>query len=151
MTALDTQVLETKIEGYFSKLPNLPSQFTQTVVSFSPYILLVGGILEVFTSGIFSLLGTGMPFFNTANKATGINYILSTVFSLLVGTIMMVAYKPLENRSIGGWRLLFYLNLIVFFESVFALLLGYAGDIVGTGVLFLIGFYLLFQVKKYYH
>lgn len=144
MATLDSRTFEDNIEVFFAKFPALPYTFKEQLVMYGPYLILLGGIFEIFNSGILNVLNLGLqPFWLNNDIFFGTHY-LFIFFSILIGIIMILSFKPLLNKKITGWRMLLYADLLYFVVSLIA------GDIGGM-VLTFVGLYLLFQIRKSYY
>lgn len=69
---------------------------------------------------------------------------IAALFYLAAFFVVRKAIKPLENQEILGWRMVFYAILLICIAGFVG------GDIVKTLVLWFIGLYMLFQIKKEY-
>ena len=144
MATLDTKIFEENVEVFFAKFPQIPYSFKEQLVMYGPYLTLIGGILEIFNSGLLNTLNLGLqPFWLNNEIFFGTHY-LFIFFSILVGAILILSFKPLMAKKITGWRMLLYADLLYFIVSLIA------GDIGGL-VLNLVGLYLLFQIRKSYY
>ena len=142
--------LETLLDDYLGKkAPALPENIKETIVSFGPYLAIIGIIFSL--PAILAILGVGAlmgPF----SALLGASYMLSYgpiyfigVAALIVAAVLDgLAINGLFKRSMGGWRLMYYSSLVTFVAS---LLQGnFANALIGG----LIGLYILFQVKSKY-
>lgn len=127
----------------------LPKNVKEILVNFAPWLALIGGILGVI--GALTVFGLGSIFgplalYGGAPFAT--SYFTTFAFSSIVlgvsGVIDLLAFSGLKKRSIKGWRLLFYGQL------VWALAKLISFDLLGLVLGTVIGLYFLFQVKEYY-
>ena len=142
--------LETLLEDYLGKkAPAMPDNIKETLVSFAPYLAIIGVVLAV--PGILALLGAGAmvgPF----SAFLGAGYMIHYGASYFIGMAGLVVTAVLEalaisglfKRSMGAWRLMYYSVLVSLVTSVFQGSL--FGGLIGT----LIGLYILFQVKAKY-
>lgn len=144
MATLDSKLLEDALQPYADKLPQLPENVVQLIVQFAPYLVLIGGILEIFNSGILNALNLGLqPAWLNNEIFTPVLYIY-IIFSIIIGIILIMSFKPLLQKSMRGWRLLFNCAILSFIISIAS------GDIASL-IIYLIGFYILFQIKSYYY
>lgn len=133
------------MEEWFSKLPALPTNWREVLVKVTPWIALIFGVLGV----VLSLLGLGVlaflsPFvFMAGGWGAATGGPVAAVLWLASSALMLLAYKGLSQRKLGGWNFLFWSEVVSLVSSVVLFSV--------TGVLgALVGFYLLFQIKSYY-
>jgi hypothetical protein len=127
----------------------LPKSVKDILVSLAPWLALIGGILGVL--GALAIFGLGSVFGPLALYG-GVAYagtyyttfLISSIVLGVSGVIDLLAFPGLQKRSIKGWRLLFYGELIWAVATLVKF------DLVGLIIGGLIGFYLLFQVREYY-
>lgn len=138
--------IETKLESLFKKLPSLPTDVKDLIVKYGPYVVLVGGAITLLSTASAFLSGG----FGALSGRLVLNNYLYLVFNVVVGLILIRAYKPLMARQLTGWRVLFYAMLLYLAITAISFILfpafylfAFAGP--------LISIYLLFEVKSYYH
>lgn len=143
--------LENSLDDLFvKKAPfQLPKNVKDIIVNFAPWLALIGGILGVV--GALTIFGLGSFFGPLAlygGSAFAGSYFTTFALSSIVlgvsGVIDLMAFSGLKKRSIKGWRLLFY------GELVWALAKLISFDLLGLVLGSVIGFYFLFQVREYY-
>ncbi len=142
MAKYDLDSIEKKIEIFFSQFPSLPENILNLIVTYGPYLVLVSGVLGLVS--LLSLLNLGFQPIFLMTPSFKINYYLSLVFSIVISIIFLLSFKPLLKKQFKGWRLIFYALLLSLLPSIIMFSIG--NLIVST-----IAFYLLFQIKKYYH
>lgn len=133
------------MEGWFVKLPAFPTGVKDFIVTITPWLALIFGILGLL--GSIAALGFGaflspLLLVGGGTQAVGaftINVLIGLVFSVLT----LIAVSPLLKRKMFGWLLLFWSEILSVVGAVLTLSLG--GILVS-----LIGFYILFQIKHYY-
>ena len=142
--------LETMLDEYLGKkAPAMPENIKETLVSFAPYLAIIGIVFSL--PAIFAILGIGAmmgPF----SAFLGASYMMSYGVGYYVGIVGLIisaildglAIPGLFKRSMGAWRLMFYSSLVTFVASV---LQGNLSSALIGGV---IGLYILFQVKGKY-
>ena len=144
------------LEPYFTtQAPfQIPTNGREMLVSWLPWINLVGGVLCVLL--FLSLLGLA-GVVTTVSVVAGYNpgvYIWIPMLILLAqGVIHLVAFPGLRKNKLNAWKLLFWADVIFFVYNIangFVYPSGLISGIIGAIVSVLIGMYLLFQVKNYY-
>lgn len=134
-----------KMEDWFDKLPALPKSATDVLVRITPWIALIFGILGV----LGSLAGLGIltalsPFVMLGNGIGGTaTSLLTALLSLISSVLLLVAFPGTKAHKMQGWNMLFWSEVVSTVSSV--LLISLTG-VIGA----FIGFYLLFQIKRYY-
>jgi hypothetical protein len=136
------------IEKFFEKAPALPKNAKDLIVQFTPWIAIIFGILGVLGAlGGLGLLTVFSPLaiFGGVEgvKSMGTGFI-SALFWLGSSVIMIMAYSGLKANKMGGWKMLFWSEIVNVAGSVISL------NIIGGAISALIGLYLLFQIKSYY-
>jgi hypothetical protein len=140
--------LEAWLAPLFEKLPHIPQGGREWIVSVSPYIALVFGVL-----GIISLLGaSGIGIIaSVLTLGLAVPMMISIVISLVSAVLLLMAFPGLKARTKKGWNLVFYSEVISVAGGVItAFTMTYGSSIVGTAIGALIGFYILFEIRSYY-
>ena len=135
--------IELFLENLFSRLPNLDSNTRQLIVTYlPPAVIILGSFLLISTAA--DLLTNNI--FGFIDKNLLINDILFYISNIVIAIILFSSYSALKNHGRSGWQSLFLLNLIIFMLAVIS------GPIYGLGTLLIviIGFYMLFQIKPYF-
>lgn len=157
MDALDTQTksLVKPLEVQFAKFPVLPVGVREFIVNIAPWVALILGVLAVVGFAI-SILGLGaitaLAPIGTAGKVglTGI-WLIPSIIGLVEGVLWLLAYKPLKNRALRGWNLLFWvtvLGLVSSLVTTFAVFSTFS--LVWVLIWLVVELYFLFQIKSYY-
>lgn len=143
MTQLDSAIKP--VEEWFSKLPPLPANAKELIVSIAPWLALIFGVLGLLGSLAVFGLGTVLaPLVAVGGGVAAVGEVTIAVLVGLVSSILaIVAFKPLLDRKVLGWQLMFLGEVISLIGSILTFSLG--------SMLFaLIWFYILFQIKSYY-
>ena len=142
--------LETMLDEYLGKkAPAMPENIKETLVSFAPYLAIIGIVLAV--PGILAILGIS-AMLGPLTTFMGASYMMSYGPAYYIGVVGLIisavlnglAIQGLFKRSLGAWRLMYYSSLVSFVASV--LQGSFGGALIGV----LIGMYILFQVKNKY-
>lgn len=130
---------------WFLKLPALPKKWLDVIVSITPWIALIFGILGVLGSlaavGILTFLAPFVALGSGVGVASG--GIIGAILALVASVLLLAAFTGTKARKISGWNFLFWSEVVSIISSVVAV--SVAGVVGG-----LIGFYILFQIKSYY-
>lgn len=134
-----------KLEEINAKLPALPKSATDLLVTVTPWIALIFGVLGVLASlaaiGLMAALSPLMVLGSGVGQ-TG-SGIITGVLGLISSALLLAAFPGTKSRKMQGWTLLFWSEVVSVISSVVLVSV--------SGVLFaLIGFYLLFQIKSNY-
>lgn len=129
---------------YFKKLPELPKGGKDAVVTITPWLALVFGVLGVLTAlvglGIFTFLAPIAMLSGVRGAGAGF---LIVLLGLVSSALLLFAFPGTKNRREKGWKLIYYSEVVGLIADVVSLSL--------SGVLFaLIGFYFLYQIRSYY-
>lgn len=143
--------LISQLNLYFGvKAPALPGNVRELIVKFGPYLIIISLIFAamailaalplILTSfGMVSMMGGYYPLYSPF-------YVwASLLFSIAAGVLQLMALPGLFKRSMKSWTLLFYATLV----SLVGMLVHM--DLVSFVIAGLIGFYILFQIRSYYH
>lgn len=133
------------MEEWFMKLPALPKNGKEGLVSVTPWVALVFGILGI----LASLAGLGLltafsPLIALSSGLAGAaGSVVGAVLGLVSSVLLLAAFLGTKAHKMQGWNMLFWSEAVSVVAAVLAFSLG--------GVLVsLIAFYLLFQIKSYY-
>ena len=136
-------LLEKELEPIFlGKFPDFPEEVKEFLVKYGPYLMLIGALMGLL--GILTALGIGTVAMAFVPYSSAPVFWLGIVLSALVLVMYLVAFTPLRDRRIQGWRILYY-----------ALLLNLLGSLIQLNILSLliggaIGFWVLFQIRSKY-
>lgn len=153
LTNKQAQSLIKPLEKSFKSLPHLPRGIVDFIVGITPWLVLLGGVFSVL--GAVSLLlssfttSTFMGQFMRYYQYSRSYFLVSSISELIMGGLLLLAFKPLQNRKIAGWMLLFWVNVVSLVHQGFTLFMGYH-SILGFVISAVIGFYLLFELKPSY-
>ena len=143
--------LETSLEDLLvKKAPfQLPKNAKEVLVNFAPWLALIGGVFALIVAlAVFGLGAVFGPLSLYAGPQYAGSFFTTYAISLIVlgvsGVLDLMAFPGLRTRKIGGWRLLFYGELVWAVSKLLSF------DIFGLVVGTLVGLYLLFQVREYY-
>lgn len=132
--------LEAQLAPLFTiKAPfQLPEVWREGIVKYSPWIMLIFVPLSLLAIGLGTIASIFSMFtFNFFGALALLLSIIAMVFDL-------IAIKPLFDRKRTGWNLVFYGWLISLLSSLISF------SIVGLALGFLIGGFILFQVRDKY-
>jgi len=128
------------LEDFFKKLPNLPANAREVLVSVAPWIAIIFGILGVIT-GLGAVGVSPLALFG--GLSSSVTVLIMGVATIVASVLMLMAFPKLTKKAYKGWELLFWSEVV---NTVAAVMVLSVGSILGV----LIGFYLLFQIKSYY-
>lgn len=143
--------LEDTLDLYLvKKAPSLPSNIKELLVKLAPWLTLILLILSLpLILVAFGLGALVAPFAFMAGPTYGVSYGLTYTLSMVVLAVSLLfealSIPGLFSRSVSGWRYAYWAALV----GVVANLLSF--NIVGGLISALIGFYILFQIRSYYH
>ena len=134
-----------KMEDWFMKLPSLPKSATDVLVKITPWIALIFGILGILAGlaglGILTALS---PFVMMGNGLSGTaTSLLTAVLAVVSSALLLAGFPGTKAMKMAGWKMLFWSEVVSTISSV--ILLSVSG-VIGA----FIGFYLLYQIKRYY-
>jgi len=142
--------LETVLDEYLGKkAPEMPENIKETLVSFAPYLAIIGIVISLpAILAIFSL-GAALGPFSALMGASymvsyGAGYYIGVAGLIIAAVLDALSIQGLFKRSMGAWRLMYYSSLVTFVASI---LQGNFGSAIIGG---LISLYILFQVKNKY-
>lgn len=129
---------------YFKKLPSLPKNAQEVLVSIAPWIALVFGALGLIGSvvglGLFTFLAPLAVFAGARETGAGIIVVL---LGLVSSVLLLMAFPGTKNKQSRGWKFLYYSEVVSLVSNIVTLSI--------VGVLFtLVGFYFLYQIRSYF-
>ncbi len=134
----------TTLENFYKNAPNLPVNIREVLVKIAPWFALIFGILGI-------LGGLGAVGFSPVGLVDGVGtslfLMVSGVLTIVASVLMLMAFPKLQKHQYGGWRLLFWSEVVSILASLLSITVG---SILGAVISALIGFYILFQIKSYY-
>lgn len=145
MAKNSSDTLIATVEDWFKKLPNLPKNIQEVIVTITPWIALIFGILGVLGGvaglGILTAFSPVLVLGGSAySTGTGI---ISVILGLASSALLLMAFPGTKAKKLKGWNFLFWSFSVHIVKGVLNFDLG-------TIILVLIGFYLIFQTKSYY-
>jgi hypothetical protein len=134
-----------KFDLVFVKLPNLPDFIPNFFLIILPWIALFSGILGIIAGPLMALLG--LLSLVTLKPLIILTYVSSALIMLVNTLLMFKAFKPLKKKSLQGWIYLFWSEILWLINGLLETL---TGEQIWWVLLIsnLIGFYLLFEVKR---
>lgn len=130
----------------FKTVPHLPKAWVDFLVKIAPPLALIGAILSLISGPILGLVSAISLI--TLNPFLVFSVALAAIIAIANAILLWHARKPLEKRSIDGWMLLFWSDMLSVFQIVAGIFLhqGGLGGVIGL----LIGFYILFEMRPRY-
>jgi len=136
--------LDKTIEEYLvTKAPKLPKDVIKFLVAVSPWFAVLTAVLGI--PAFLAIFGFGAlmtPFAYVAGVHTG-TYWFYWLLGLAQLILSALSIKPLFARVLKGWTFLFYAQLLALITS-----LGHVN--LGSLLVTVISFYLLYQIKHSY-
>lgn len=156
------QDLEKQMDEYLvKKAPfQIPENGRKGLVKYLPVIALVFGIISILAA--LSLWNTArqaddlIDGLNRLGLSTGYDYGMLYYVALgtliFQGVLLLMAYKPLNERSKRGWDLLLFGVVVSFIFGIFYLFtdVGSFGNFLGSILGTIIGLYILAQISSHY-
>lgn len=145
------QLIDT-IKPVFAKFPHLPKGATDVLVMVAPWLALIFGVLGVLATvtavlGLVGISGAAMmymPVVGAVVSGFSVLALVSLLFGLGSSVLELLAYPGLKDRKTVGWRYLFLSQSVSVLGAIVAF------NIVGAVISFVIGYYLLYEVRSYY-
>lgn len=129
----------------FSKLPRSPKIIGKILIFLAPWMALISGVLGIVAGPLASILS--LLSFVTLQPLIIIDYVSISIIMIINTFIMFKAFKPLRDKDMRGWIYLFWSNMLWLVSGIIDTLLGKQG-LLSLVISNLIGFYLLFEMKK---
>lgn len=140
--------LEETLDTYFGqKAPSLPPGVREFIVKIAPWLILISVILSIpALLALFGISAVVLPMsgYYGYNPA-GPMWIVSMVLLAITVVLEALAIPGLLKRNKFGWNLIFYSVLVSLLSNL--VIMNLLGLVIGA----LISFYLLFQIRSYYH
>lgn len=149
VTGKDAMNIVKSGDQLFASLPHLPDGVVEFLVKVAPYLALLGAILTIVFGPIMGIVGT-LGSLALLSPGLAIFTIVSLIIAVLSALMLLLAFKPLQDRDMYGWLLVFWVQILSLITSLFAVVInGGAGviyNIIGT----FISFYILYEMKRKY-
>ncbi len=146
------------LESTYKSLPPLPKGGREFLVTITPWLALIGGVLSVVFGGLatlFSIVASPVVAVG-GGVSTAVFLVVLALLSLLEGILLVLAFSKTKDKKMSGWKLLTYVTLL----NVVYVIVAAVSSLVNGGMpiaslvwnIFWIAveFYLLFQIKSYY-
>jgi hypothetical protein len=145
MAQKDNQLV-TQMDDMFAKAPALPASAKEVLVTITPWVALIFGVLGIFAGlagiGLLTAFSGLIALGSGVQSAAG--SIVGAVLTLVSSVLMVMAFPKLNKHMYAGWMLLFWSEVVSVVSSLVAL------NIIGAIIGGLISFYILFQIRSYY-
>jgi hypothetical protein len=148
----DISKFEAFLEEYLVKKAPfaIPAGGKEFIVKVAPYLAIISVIILI----ISVLFGFGWSLIKAPFAMIGLyNFkilaIISSVVSVILLILELIAIPGLFARTKKGWRYVFYASIVSFVGSLVSSY-GYHGSYIGGIISIVIGWYILFQVKELY-
>lgn len=137
--------LQSILENLFKKLPALPPNAVSALVSITPWLALIFGVIGILGAvAAFGMLSFLSPFAMLGGAAPRYGLgMISTIGWLASSVLMLMAFPGLKAGKAGGWSILFWSEVVSAIASVISISIG---SMIGVAI----AFYLLFQIKNKY-
>jgi len=134
----------------FDSLPSLPKNFMDFLVNIAPWLALIGGILQVLT-GINNLTNPtrNLRLLEELIQVDSNYFVLTGILMIVMGILLLMAYKPLKNRLHTGWMLFFWATVVGIIHNLVSIFYSF-GSVIGLLLGAAIGLYLVNQFSPYY-
>lgn len=141
-----------KLERAFDKLPEFPDGLIDFIVRLIPFLAILGLIasgLQVFMSIRLLFQVLGRPALSPG-ELFSLYLVLRIALQLLGAYILYRAVRPLLNRQLLGWILLFWNEIINAGNFLLELIFGSGGSGFSLFASIIIALYILFEIKPRY-
>jgi TRAP-type C4-dicarboxylate transport system permease small subunit len=135
------------LNNLFNRLPHLPKKVVGFFVWLSPWLVLIGAAISIFTGVLMSLLS--LLSLVTVDMKIIFSTIGNTLAILFSAFLMIKAFKPLKKRQENGWVYLFWITVLSALIELPRIFNGERNTVIYL-ITSILGFYLLFEMKNYY-
>lgn len=148
-TTITGDQFEGMLNEYFGKkAPQLPKNIKDIIVNIAPYLAIISVVFMI--PALFGLISLGGA--ATMMAPMGGPEAVRTLPNMWIGIILLIPVAVLELLAIPGlfgrkavaWKYMYWAQIVSIISSLIEL------NIFGAILSFLIGFYILFQIKSYY-
>lgn len=149
-----------QVGDYFKELPHLPEGIVGFLVKVAPFFAIIGGVINLFSS--LSLLAVYLNFrpfyrYSYMNMGMGMGYgqsylllgLILAILQIAMGALLIMAFKPLQEKTKLGWVYLYYTIVISIIMSLISLLFA-SGNIVASIFWILIDMYVIYEMRPSY-
>lgn len=161
LTNKDAKSAVAQVESIFNAVPNfLPAFITSFIVSILPWVTVTIGVFTLFSvlALVPAILGIEQYVTQMAIKMgethSPVSYsipylVISTALLSLSGYLDIIAFSPLRKRSLTGWYLLFWANVVsIVYMLIDTLMM--QSSLLSTALTTGIAVYVLFKIKPQY-
>jgi hypothetical protein len=158
--------LELSLDKMFKGAPKLPKNVKDWIVKYLPWINVVAIILTIWSAWVvWHWAHTVNTFINYANQISqafggdtvstnrlSVGIWIGLIVLIVEAVIYILAYSGLKAKKKAGWNYLFLASLVnVVYGIVIAFTnYGGVGNLIGSLIGTVIGWYFLFQIREYY-
>lgn len=135
------------VGDWYAKLPNLPKGGRDAIVTITPWIALIFGVLGILGGiaglgilTVFSPLAALGGMSGVSSVGTGM---ISAILWLVSSVLLLMAFPGTRKHKESGWMFLIYSETVSLIGNVIAV--SVSGVVVS-----LIAFYLIYQIRSYY-
>ena len=133
-----------RADQQFGKLPSLSKKAQEAIVTITPWIALVFGILGVVGSlGALGVFAVFSPFAALGGYNAVGSGIIFSILAIVSSALLLAAFPGTKARKASGWKLLLLSELVSIISNIVSF------SIFGL-VLSLVALYFLFQIRAYY-
>lgn len=141
------------VEQPFKGLPHLPKGLMEFLVGIAPWVAGIVGVMNLL--GAYQSARLAMDpnpygeFFGEFFSYDPTYYWIMTAGAVLMGLLLIMAFKPLKARQLRGWVYLFWVNILSIVQSLAGIAL-IKSNLIMSLIWIAIGLYFLFEFKPYY-
>ncbi len=138
------------IEPIFKSAPHLPKGLVSFFVEIAPLVAGFVGIVSGVTALAALTGGTWLAGYGMTGSGAGLT--VSALFGLVTAALLLLAVKPLHEKKVAGWMLLFWITVLSFVVNVVLIVLTpyFSTGIIGAILGVVISMYVLFEMKSMY-
>ncbi|TAF31747.1 MAG: hypothetical protein EAZ32_14750 [Cytophagia bacterium] len=138
-------ILENEIGNVFKNFPVFPDNVKEILVKIAPFLAMVGVLFGGLALLAVAGIGAGLSNIGALAYGSTAQYYISMAILAVMVALEAMAISPLLKRQKKGWDLMYYTQLLGLVSNLITL------SIVGFILSFVIGFWILFQVRPKYN
>lgn len=138
-------ILENEIGEIFKNFPAFPDNVKEILVKIAPYLAIVGAFFLGLALLAVAGIGAGLAGIGELAYGSSVQYYIAMAIVAIQLVLYIIAISPLMKRQKKGWDLMYYAQFLGLVSNLVTL------SIVGFILSFVIGFWILFQVRGKYN
>jgi hypothetical protein len=149
LTSAKAQSYIDQVESLVKGVPHLPKVVTDILVSITPWLVIISGILSAVNGLQYILYAFGVQNIAVTAGISSVYWLLVGVQHIVSAYLSVLAFQLLREHKYTGWVLLFWNMATAVFSSLVSILF-IPGSLIPSLFAIVLGIYLTFEIKPYF-